>query len=447
MRFSTIVVAAAVVASSANSLTLYEPADGKVYLGAWVDTESPYTASNVTVGGDSPASFNKRLGSSASVFHLSQTLPLSISPFDQSELTANLTSIEETKTDAILLLTIYPYGKGNPYDQYTDADINKLAIQLDNISNPSKSSRRVMVRFAPEFNGNWFSYGQQPTRFVKEFRRIVTAIRKVTNRVAFVWAPNAGNNYPFGGPLAAAEISVLDTNKNGQLDLGDDPFTAYWPGSEYVDWVGLSLYWKGDATTGTPPHDNSVNPATYWEQMVQGGGNFGVNQAYPFYDMFAKTYNKPLMMPEGGAAFALSQSPSNTTLPAGAGRTAVLQAFWKSYLSVLPKYPKAKMFINFEFIKILEDPVPGAAVNNGVTRDYRITWDADTLAAFKSDVAALGAGAVAWANPFVGGTDPLTIGGPFNVPASTGAPVATKTSAASLLVGSMVVGLFASLFI
>ncbi|ORY48554.1 hypothetical protein BCR33DRAFT_714314 [Rhizoclosmatium globosum] len=316
----------------ARAASLYEPADGKIIFGAWVDSDDPKVAAaggtNSGVGGDSPVSFNNRLGLNAGVFHKSQMLPLAISPYDQSELTANLTMVEQTGTDAIFFLTVYPdQSKANPYDLYTTADIQKLAQQLANISDPTKSGRRVMLRFAPEMNGNWFSYGNQPLRFVTEYRRIVDEIRKVTNRVSFVWAPNAANNYPFGGVIAgtsAADFAALDTNNDQKITIDDDPFTPYWP---------------GDPNTGTPPHDNSVCPTNYFEMMVQGSAQVYVNPAYPFYDMFAKKYNKPF--------------PSTAALPVGAGQVAIEQGFWQTYLNqaFFTKFPKAKMFINFEYVK------------------------------------------------------------------------------------------------
>ncbi|KAJ3069364.1 hypothetical protein HDU98_007605 [Podochytrium sp. JEL0797] len=424
-------------AQSTTTAPLYEPADGKLIFGGWIDTEDPNTLStNIGIGGDSPNLFNQRLGHQAGVFHFSQMLPLEISSFTQQQMTVNLTAVEDTGTDAILFMTVYPdFNAQNPYDLYTDADILMLAHQLDNMTNPTKSARRVMMRFAPEMNGNWFTYGQQPQRFVAEYQRIVNVIRTVTNRVSFVWAPNAANLYPFGTPLPTAEITNLDTNKNGILDFGDDPFTPYWPGSAYVDWVGISLYWKGNPNSGTPPHDNSACPATYWTDMVQGGGLYGSNASFPFYTMFAQGYNKPLVMPEGGAAYALYQTPSTTLLPPGAGQTVIAQTFWRSYLNTafFAQFPKAKMFINFEYQKINEDPMNHATNNNGITRDYRITWNPPTLAALQADLAGFST-RFQWAVKFVAGVDPLTIGGgqtpqPSTVVTSTtgGASVATST--------------------
>ena len=59
-------------------------------------------------------------------------------------------------------------------------------------------------------------------------------------------------SYPYGqnflGSLSGgypattvADQTALDTNKNGILDAGDDAFSPYYPGDQYVDWIGVSL--------------------------------------------------------------------------------------------------------------------------------------------------------------------------------------------------------------
>ncbi|KAJ3090294.1 hypothetical protein HK100_007492, partial [Physocladia obscura] len=255
--------------------------------------------------------------------------------------------------------------------------------------------------------------------------------RAITKRVAFVWSPNSANEYPFAAtiPTNKTEATALDTNNNGVLDNGDDPFTPYWPGSEWVDWAGISLYWKGNPSSGTPPHDNSAPPSDYWTQMVQGGPD-GSNASFPFYTMFSEKYDLPLVMSEGGAAFALFQAPSNTSLPVGAGQTTILKTFWRSYLNTtfFFTFPKAKMFMNFEFVKYDEDAVTGE--DNGVTRDYRITWNSDSLAAFQSDIAALSS-TLQWAVAFVAGVDPLTIGGGQTPQSGTSSSSSSSGSSAS----------------
>lgn len=50
----------------------------------------------------------------------------------------------------------------------------------------------------------------------------------------------------FGATFAdipsVADQQALDTNRNGQLDGGDDPYSPWYPGDDLVDWIGISLY-------------------------------------------------------------------------------------------------------------------------------------------------------------------------------------------------------------
>ena len=63
-----------------------------------------------------------------------------------------------------------------------------------------------------------------------------------------VWAPNTGLGYPYGSSFAnlgttAADRLLLDTNRDNVLSELDDPYLPYYPGDDFVDWVGLSSYW------------------------------------------------------------------------------------------------------------------------------------------------------------------------------------------------------------
>lgn len=68
-----------------------------------------------------------------------------------------------------------------------------------------------------------------------------TIVRQIAGeRTSLVWHMNSViPNYWANGMQWDPE---LDTNGNGVLDQEDDPFTPYFPGPEYVDWVGLSFY-------------------------------------------------------------------------------------------------------------------------------------------------------------------------------------------------------------
>lgn len=83
----------------------------------------------------------------------------------------------------------------------------------------------VYLDFDHEFNGDWYPWGTQaatPGQFVAAWRHIhdLFAATGVTN-VIWVWSPNVVNPVP-------------------HVDLG-----AYWPGTRYVDVVGIVGYYTG----------------------------------------------------------------------------------------------------------------------------------------------------------------------------------------------------------
>ncbi len=83
----------------------------------------------------------------------------------------------------------------------------------------------VFISINHEMNGNWYPYSQATrdstntaAEYVASWRHIVNLFRKRgANNVAWVWSPNA-------------------------IDVGSIPAWKYYPGDEYVDWVGVSFY-------------------------------------------------------------------------------------------------------------------------------------------------------------------------------------------------------------
>jgi mannan endo-1,4-beta-mannosidase len=85
--------------------------------------------------------------------------------------------------------------------------------------------RPVLIRFAHEMNGDWYSWGahlNSPAVFIRAWRRIVEIFRDERARNArFVWSPNADSE-------------------------GLARIRRYYPGDDWVDWVGLSGFsWGG----------------------------------------------------------------------------------------------------------------------------------------------------------------------------------------------------------
>ena len=55
-----------------------------------------------------------------------------------------------------------------------------------------------------------------------------------------------------------ADFQAMDTNGDGQLTMADNMYSPYYPGDEYVDWVGMSIYNFGSGQTSS---SNSVAPS------------------------------------------------------------------------------------------------------------------------------------------------------------------------------------------
>ncbi|RYG58340.1 hypothetical protein EON80_27255, partial [bacterium] len=83
----------------------------------------------------------------------------------------------------------------------------------------------VFISVNHEMNGTWYPYSQAypgskttAADYVEAWKRIVSIFkREGAGNAAFVWSPNVP-------------------------DVGGIPYTSYYPGDDYVDWVGISFY-------------------------------------------------------------------------------------------------------------------------------------------------------------------------------------------------------------
>ncbi|ORY39061.1 glycoside hydrolase [Rhizoclosmatium globosum] len=242
----------------------------------------------------------------------------------------------------------------------------------------------IFLRYGHEMNGPFSSYGFDPVNYVPNFRRMSTILKQYTNMTAIVWAPNIGKGYPFGTSGGVSlprpgnpNFDLMDTNKDGIIDENDDPYGPWWPGAEYVDWVGLSLYYY-------PPDEiqlrNHAVPETYFESYLTGVGyNQGANweHYYNFYRRFALEQNKPMMLPETGSPYLYNISADGTpgVSASNPGDAAAVQPVdlrlqWFNQImnpTTLAKYPKLKLMVNFEEEKVMGLP--------SFFRDWKLTFD------------------------------------------------------------------------
>jgi len=124
--------------------------------------------------------------------------------------------------------------------------------------------KRILWRFGFEFNGDWFTWGGNPKRFVAAWRHVHAIFRDAgAHNVEWVWSPNV--------------VSCPNTPEN---DLH-----AYYPGDAFVDWIGVDGYNFGD------DHDK-------WHHWESFESVFSAR-----LDDFARRYpEKPVMIAEFACA-------------------------------------------------------------------------------------------------------------------------------------------------
>ncbi|KAI9335028.1 glycoside hydrolase superfamily, partial [Zopfochytrium polystomum] len=328
--------------------------------GAWYDRPNR----------DTPAAINKRLNFKPLAFFQTD---IDLSGEKKKETSPNITTqflqdLQDSNSDAMAFLTVYPF---QGFAAVTDAQLTDL---LNRVAAIIATGRSVFLRYAPEMNGSWFEYGQKPTDFkaswikVREFIRL--GLGSNADRVAFVWSPNSGFNYPWPkenqtlSPSNTPDWDVLDTDHNNVIDGQDDAYGPYYPGDDHVDWVGLSIYHYGLYYQWT---QNVVPLDGYFEAYLTGvSPSVNLTSTQPFYDWFsgaggsaASAGNKPFIVSETGAAFHYDWNPAEQHDPTltldvtSVSRVEIKQSWWRQFLNpaFLSKYPRIKAICTFEFDK------------------------------------------------------------------------------------------------
>jgi hypothetical protein len=179
------------------------------------------------------------------------------------------------------------WSKGNPaYNATYD-----LAMRCARFKKP------MFIIFSPEMNGSWYPWGSwidknknnifdigeetghTPQKYQLAFRNVSNLFHKIASNVAIVWCPNQGW-------IGAERV---------------DRYTSFYPGDDYVDWVGLDFYEKGWNISDTNAklwgglfvhgltHDAMDDPLTEENESVN------------FYKTFCEQKNIPLMICETSA--------------------------------------------------------------------------------------------------------------------------------------------------
>ncbi|KAJ3349776.1 hypothetical protein HDU83_000313 [Entophlyctis luteolus] len=355
---------------------------------------------------DTPTTISNKLnGYTPLVFNAFMELLVDVQ-FDFSML--NWYGSECGRVGSLLELTLMPASV--PLTSYTRDLLDTVSAALYTIN--SEYGVPILLRFGHEMNGAgpWNSYAFDPTNYIPLFQMMAESVYAHTNMTAMVWAPNIGFGYPFGTSGATAlptanstNFALLDTNGDGVINKFDDPYGPYYPGDDYVDWVGVSLYFY-------PPDENinyDIVPG-YFDAYLTG---YGYNQLdtdvwwqkyYNFYKRFCGPdgHNKPMLLPETGAPYLYLPTANGNLVPgASASNTSnavsaiTIRTEWFASLfntTVLSIYPKIKLVVNFEEEKYLSN----------YWRDWRLTNATDQRAAFIKQISDFGTDRLPQASKF-----------------------------------------------
>ena len=132
----------------------------------------------------------------------------------------------------------------------------------------------VILSFGHEMNGSWYSWSPpktSPATFVAAWRHIVTVFRALGARnVTWLWT-----------------VNIVNDTQDGRIP----PPTPWWPGSSYVNWVGIDGYylessWQFDPLFG--PTIAKVHALTSDPILIaETGATPAAGQPAKIADMFA----------------------------------------------------------------------------------------------------------------------------------------------------------------
>jgi len=369
-------VAAALGLTAALLLTVAAPAAAAVPTddGVWFGAELNW-------GDDGPDGYRGRLGEQPAMYAVRLSYPLDGRAISEWERAAT----QVAGQGAALVLTLEP---SVPLDRLTDADAADLNSRLENYR--SQYDAVQFVRFAPEMNGSWVSWGQQPTAYVRAFERVAEVVHAGSSRAETVWSPSYAAGYPFEradgrlDTLTKSDRLTLDTDGDGLFSEADDPYGPYFPDPDAVDRVGLTMYYfgKGESAAAAgrdvPLETNSAPDEGEVAARFDESWGYATGQRTSFYDRFAVAEDKPMLL-DTGALYDFGRE--------GDTELAVKQGWWRQILAELPDHP---LLTGVTWLEVVREE----AEAGGQVVDWRATANGELAGSLRADLDA--AGLIRW---------------------------------------------------
>ncbi len=175
----------------------------------------------------------------------------------------------------------------------------------------------IFLRYASEMNGTWQAYSGDPREYIEKWRTVYRVMKAAAPNVAMVWCP-------FATPRAT--------------------ITDYYPGDEYVDWVGVNIYSvvHQDGDPSKPPTEDPLSLLSY------------------VYNLYAE--RKPIAICEYASTHYCRALARDTT-------DFAIEKMTRLYAALPQQFPRVKM-INWFSVDAISD---GLADNNySLTANRRV---------------------------------------------------------------------------
>lgn len=188
----------------------------------------------------------------------------------------------------------------------------------------------IFLRYASEMNGTWAEYSGNPQQYIEKWRLVHDVMEEEAPNVAMVWTV-----------FTFPEQSII----------------SYYPGDEYVDWVGVNIY-------NVVYHNNDLRNRGDKEDPLK------------LLDYVYNTFSarKPIQISEFGAThYTITDNAYHVDFA-----TQKITRMYK-WLPIL--YPRVKSIFYFDVNNLVNAPA-GRKIN-----DYSITNDPIILNAYKNTVA------------------------------------------------------------
>jgi len=194
----------------------------------------------------------------------------------------------------------------------------------------AKAEVPIFLRYASEMNGDWSAYHGNPKKFIDKWKLVHDVFEEEAPNVSMVWTV---------------------------FTFPEWFIKPYYPGDEYVDWVGVNIY-------NVVYHNNNIYDYAADEDPLEL-----LDYVYNLY-----SHKKPIQISEFGAThYTVTDDKEYPEFAA--------EKITRLYTHLPDYYPRVKSIFYFDVNNLLNAPA-GRKIN-----DYSVTNDVYVLNAYKESIA------------------------------------------------------------